>query len=110
MIQPGLYSTVVFRDIYTGLFLPVGGTTVTPWVTVNSDGANFFVFNPKGFPVSATVTAAGSAYVQSSTTVTASARGSLWHAIVGGSVGAVVIRVTRRATPAAPTSRCRRRS
>lgn len=90
MIQK-VYSIVQWRDPVSGRWLPDGNVTPTLFKTIISDGANFRLWNPKGFPVSATITNAGTAYVQATTTVTASARGSLWHAIVGGAVGTVTV-------------------
>jgi hypothetical protein len=56
-----------------------------------SDGQNIRVANLTGCPVAAVVVAGGSGYVQSSTTVTASAGGSTWQAIVGGMVSLTTI-------------------
>lgn len=91
MIYLGQFSWLQFLDPVSGQWLPLASGTRTNFITIPSDGANFRVWNPKGFPVSATVTGAGSAYVQASTTVTASARGSLWHAIVGGALGTFTV-------------------
>lgn len=56
-----------------------------------SDGANFRLFNPTGCPVSAIVTAQGSGYSQSSTTVTANGSGgSTWMPIIGGALNTSV--------------------
>lgn len=52
---------------------------------VASDGVNFRVANLSGCPVGAVVTTAGSGYT-TAPTVTASAGGSLWTAIIGGLV------------------------
>lgn len=85
------YSVVQYQSPVSGEWVPLGSSPqTTGFVFVNSDGANYRVWNPKGFPISGTVTAAGSGYVQSSTTVTAGSGGSLWHAIVGGAVNSSV--------------------
>lgn len=85
------YSVVQYLSPVSGEWVPLGSSPqTTGFVFVNSDGANFRVWNPKGFPISGTVTGAGSGYVQSSTTVTAGTGGSLWHAIVGGAVNSSV--------------------
>jgi hypothetical protein len=91
MCYLGQYSWLQFLDPISGQWLYLASGTRTNWVTISSDGANYRIWNPKGFPVSATVTGAGSAYTQAGTTVTASARGSLWHAIIGGAVGAFTV-------------------
>jgi hypothetical protein len=87
----GSYSVLEFLDPVSGQWLPVASATRNAFMQFNSDGNNWRIWNPKGFPVNATVTDAGTGYVQSSTTVTASAGGSLWHAIVGGAVGTVTV-------------------
>lgn len=60
-------------------------------ITVRSDGFNYRVINFSGIPFAANVTAGGSGYVASTTTVVASAGGSQWVAVVGGALGAVTI-------------------
>lgn len=58
---------------------------------VHSDGQNIRFANLTGCPVSATVTARGtSGYTTTGTTVTASAGGSTWVAVVGGAVNTSV--------------------
>lgn len=90
-IYLGSYSWLQWQSPITGEWHPLASNTRTNFVQVSSDGANYRIWNPKGFPVSATVGAAGNGYVQASTTVTAGSGGSLWHAIVGGALGTVVI-------------------
>lgn len=91
MVYLGAFSWLQWLDPVSGQWLPLASGTRSAARIVISDGGNFRVWNPKGFTVSATVTGAGSGYVQSSTTVTAGTGGSLWHAIVGGAVGAVTV-------------------
>jgi len=98
LIPPGtwqIYSTfsvVQWLDPVSGQWLMYGNQTLTHTVIVNSDGANFRLWNPKGFPVAGAVTAAGTGYVQASTTVTVSGvTGSVWHAIVGGALGTFTV-------------------
>jgi hypothetical protein len=90
MIYLGSYSWLQFQDPVSGQWLQLASGTRTAFVTISSDGGNYRVWNPKGFPVSATVTGAGSGYVQASTTVTATGA-SLWHAIVGGALGTFTV-------------------
>ena len=90
----GLYCALLFHDPVSGQWLPLDVAAADNARTgiVNSDGANFVILNPKGLVRSATVTDAGTGYVQSSTTVTADGvGGSLWHAIVGGALATPVI-------------------
>src|SRR5215469_4805740 len=66
-----------------------------PTRRVASDGFNFRVANMTGCPVAAIVTNSGTAtYAQGTTSVTASAGGSTWQAIVGGLVNTTVASVT----------------
>lgn len=60
-------------------------------IQVHSDGQNMRIANLTGCPIGAVVTNAGSGYVQASTTVTASAGGSTWLAVVGGAVTSVSV-------------------
>src|SRR5215472_16172923 len=87
MISIGRVSLLQFLDPVTGIW------RIHPWtysnrghvLQVDSDGFNFRIANLTGCPVSGVVNTAGSGY-PSSTTVTASAGGSLWQPIVGGAV------------------------
>lgn len=56
---------------------------------VKSDGFTVRIANLTGCPVSASITAYGSGYVQASTTVTAVGSTSTWQPIVGGQLGTV---------------------
>lgn len=55
-----------------------------------SDGNNWRFFNPTGCAVAAIVTAQGSAYVQSTTTVSAGSGNSTWLPIIGGAISTTV--------------------
>lgn len=85
LVNVGIYSFIQEMDPVTGSWR---GFSTAPahrqWLW--SDGQNIRVANLTGCPVAAVVVAGGSAYAQSSTTVTASAGGSTWQAIVGGMV------------------------
>lgn len=90
LINTGATSILQYLNSVSGDWSPVGSTARTQFMPVISDGVNYRIWNPKGFPVGATVTAAGTGYVQASTTVTSGSGGSLWHAIVGGAVNGTV--------------------
>lgn len=91
-IYLGAFSWLQWRDPVSGQWLPLASGTRTASRVVASDGVNWRVWNPKGFPVSATVTAPGATYTQAGTTVTVTGVvGSVWHAIVGGAIGAFTI-------------------
>jgi hypothetical protein len=57
--------------------------------TVNSDGVNYRILNPLGFPVGAIVTNGGTGFT-SAPTVTATPGGSTWQAVVGGQISAII--------------------
>jgi hypothetical protein len=85
LVGVGPYSFMQEKDPVTGIWR--GFSTARQqrdWVW--SDGQNIRVANLTGCPVAAVVTVGGSGYAQASTTVTASAGGSTWQAIVGGMV------------------------
>ncbi len=58
---------------------------------IKSDGFTTRIANLTGCPIAAIVTGGGSTYVQASTTVVASAGGSTWQPIVGGSVSVISV-------------------
>lgn len=88
-IDPGPYCVVQFLDGVSGSWRGFNSARPSP-VVVDSDGFNFRVANLTGCAVAAIVTTAGTSYVQSSTTITSSAGGSLWQAVVGGLVNTTI--------------------
>lgn len=87
-VAPGPYTLLQCKDPITGLFRDMGtlGHDAKP---VMSDGQNFRLANLTGCAVGAFITNVGSAYT-SAPTVTASAGGSTWRAIVGGAINSTV--------------------
>jgi hypothetical protein len=89
-IPPGRWAVsgapLQFLDPVTNQWEFLGPSSNTFIGTMQSDGQNFRVINPQGIVTTATVTAAGSNYVQATTTITASAGASTYQPIVGGSV------------------------
>jgi hypothetical protein len=84
LLNVGSYTFVQYLDPVTGIWQ---GFTSEPGVNyVHSDGQNHRIANLTGCPIGAIVTAAGATYVSGSVTVTASAGGSQWQAIVGGAL------------------------
>src|SRR5262245_1908324 len=82
----GQYSVLQIKDPVTGQFRIDRANASARYGQsfVRSDGYNYRLANLTGCAVSAVVTAAGSQYVESTTTVTANTGGSTWQAIVGG--------------------------
>lgn len=90
-VLPGPFSVVQEYDATVGIWRSIGGGQVSngSLSRVRSDGVNFRLANQSGCAVGAVVTTAGSGYT-TAPTVTASAGGSIWRAIVGGSISATV--------------------
>lgn len=91
IVGGGTVSAVQYLDPVTQQWTnqtTLGSAFVTK---VRSDGVNWRVANLSGAAYAATVTAAGSGYVQATTTVTASAGNSTWVAVVGGALGTFTI-------------------
>lgn len=88
LIQPGPYSQIEVYDPITGIWRGLG-TQAHDMKCVLSDGQNFRISNLSGCAVGAFVTNVGSGYT-SAPTVTASAGGSAWRAIVGGAINTTV--------------------
>lgn len=91
LVTLGKYCSLQYLDPVTGCWtlLRDGVRMGTP-AYVRSDGFNVRVANLTGCAVGAVVTAGGSAYVQSTTTITPSTGNSTWQAIVGGAVNLTV--------------------
>lgn len=87
-IQPGPYTFVQVKDPITGIWRTLG-TAQHDVKSILSDGQNYRMANLSGCAAGAFVTNVGSAYT-STPTVTASAGGSSWRAIVGGAINATV--------------------
>lgn len=89
-VSPGMYLVLQFLNPVTGTWALGSGAAYQRGVSfVKSDGFNYRVANLTGCPVSASITAYGTNYVQASTTVTTtpSTGGSTWLPIVGGQLG-----------------------
>lgn len=85
-VNVGMVSVLQYLDPLTGIWrIPRGGQRNMPQY-VKSDGFNWRVANLTGCPVGAVITNAGTAYVESTTTVVAGTGNSTWQAIVGGLV------------------------
>lgn len=112
MVAVGRYTVVQVLDPISGLWLPVSTEGTGLPLTVDSDGQNYRVYNPTGFPVGALVNNGGTGYT-TAPTVSANVGGSTWQAVVGGAVSAInlvsgggsgfaVAPVVNIAPPAAP--------
>lgn len=88
MVQPGPYSFLQAKDPITGTWRMLG-TLQHGSKVVLSDGQNFRLVNLTGCAAGAFITNVGSGYT-SAPTVTASAGGSTWTAIVGGAINSTV--------------------
>ena len=99
--QLGRYSTIEWYDAATGLWRNWANQAGRHHSLV-ADGTNFRLINRTGCPVSAVITNVGSGYT-SAPTVTSSAGGSLWRAVVGGSINTTVTVTTAGAYNYVPT-------
>ena len=88
LTNTGSITIVQYLDPVSGAWL---GFTPEPGVNyVHSDGQNTRIANLTGCPIGAVITNAGTGYVAASTTITPSAGGSTWQAIVGGAINTSV--------------------
>ena len=85
--QLGPYSAVEWYDSNAGLWRVQNAPGTSGYLV--ADGTNWRLINRTGCPVGALVTNNGSGYT-SAPTVTASAGGSTWKAIVGGAINTTV--------------------
>lgn len=84
------YSVIQYYDPVNTIWRGWSSARKTP-ERVWSDGQNFRIANLTGCPVAAVVTAQGSGYAQSTTTVTANGTGgSTWLPIIGGAISTSV--------------------
>jgi hypothetical protein len=90
LISPGQYSQVQVYDPVNGTWYPYTAQTVNEAISIESDGVNFRIMNPTGFPIGAIITSSGAGYT-STPVITASSGGSTWQAIVGGGLSALNI-------------------
>lgn len=84
LIELGPSSFLQFLDPISGIWR-MTDTPPQRYITVSSDGANWRLANLTGCAIGALLTAAGAGYV-TAPTVTATAGGSTWQAILGGAV------------------------
>ena len=84
-IDLGKYLVLEFKDPVTGVWFPAAGAGWNHGHNiVSSDGFNVRVANRLGCPVTASVIAYGSGYVQATTTITQVPGNGTWVPIVGG--------------------------
>ena len=89
-VKTGIYTSLQQYDPIAQIWRAIGaGDNTAVDHFIYSDGANYRLANQTGAVVGALLTAAGSNYT-SAPTVTASAGGSIWRAIVGGALATSV--------------------
>ena len=91
-ISMGGYLVIQYLDPVTGTWTFAAGTAHNRGlIMVTSDGFNVRLANLTGCPVGAVITAYGSGYVQSSTTISVTGGGgSTWAPIIGGQLSASI--------------------
>jgi hypothetical protein len=87
-IDPGKTSLVQVKDPVTGLWRVINATQAVQ--VIESDGVNFRIYNPTGFPVGAVLTNGGTGYT-SAPTVTATPGAATFSAVVGGGIGTIAL-------------------
>jgi hypothetical protein len=91
-ITPGIYTFIQALDPITGIWQNVSQSGNYSPQQLNSDGANWRLANLTGTVVGAIMTNNGTGYSASSPpTVTVSAGGSKWTAVVGGAVASTTV-------------------
>jgi hypothetical protein len=90
-VHPGYYSCVQYFDPVMQAWTKIGGGygNIGGTQLVFSDGVNYRIANQTGAAVGALLTNGGTGYT-SPPTVTASAGGSIWRAVIGGAVSTSV--------------------
>jgi hypothetical protein len=92
-IRHGSASTIQTYDPVLGVWRPIGYDGGN-WEQVDSDGNNYRVANQTGCAVAALLTQAGTTGYTSPPTVTPSAGGSAWQAILGSTVSSITVTAT----------------
>lgn len=95
------YATLEFYESGTGMWRPAQYPLEGPF-DLDSDGGNYRIINRTGCPTGAIITNTGSSYT-SAPTVVSGAGGSLWSAIVGGSINTSVTVTTAGSYNYVPT-------
>jgi hypothetical protein len=90
LIDPGAYSVVQYLDPVMGIWRGYN-TGRGPIVHIPSDGLTRRIANLTGCAVAASVANGGTSYSQATCSLTASAGGSTWQPIVGGSLSVSTI-------------------
>ena len=85
IVEPGGYSVLQYLDPITGEWRGFSGVRGQQQ-TVNSDGFTRRIANLTGCPVGAVVAGGGTGYAQATASITSNVGGSLWTAVVGGSL------------------------
>jgi hypothetical protein len=90
LVSPGIVSQIQVFDPVTTTWFPYTTQMVNEAVTVESDGQNYRVINPTGFPIGAVVTNSGTGYTAAPTVTVAGGQGSTWIALTGGALSTIV--------------------
>lgn len=91
-INTGEYSVLQVLDPVSNTWTPLatyGVGSANP--SISSDGQNFRIYNPLGFPVGAIVNNGGTAYTGTPTVAAGGGQASSWQVLVGGAVSAINI-------------------
>lgn len=86
LVQPGGYSLVQWLDPISGTWRSYSMDRGQPLEVYSAGGSNLRIANLTGCPVAAVVAGGGTLYTQATASITANVGGSLWTAVVGGSL------------------------
>ena len=89
-ITLGLYTVLQVLDPVTNTWGAIATADPFSRISISTDGTNYRLLNPLGFPVGAIITAGGTGFT-SAPVVSAASGGSTWLAQVGGAIGSLNI-------------------
>lgn len=89
-LEGGTYSVLQYQDPITQTWRGFSSVRRGP-LRIVSDGFNWRIANLTGCPVAAVVTGSSTGFTQAGTSVAASAGGSLWYPVIGGTLTVTVI-------------------
>ncbi len=90
-LSRGQYSFLQVLDPETGVWMGYATQdTNSLAINISTDGSNYRIINPLGFPIAAMVNNGGTGYT-SAPAVASTPGNALWTAVVGGGIGAINI-------------------
>lgn len=91
IVMWGAHTVPQWKDPVSGEWKELAAAAAGGSMNIQSDGFNYRIANVTDTAIGGIVTAAGTGYVQASTTVTAGTGNSTWQPIVGGALGTFTV-------------------